>query len=49
MPLLVANNVLGVLADAETATLAAAVCAVAVCGAGIVGLASKPLRRLHQG
>jgi MFS family permease len=48
LALLVANNVLGVLADAETAMIAAAVCAVAVCGAGVVGLASKPLRDLHQ-
>jgi MFS family permease len=44
MALLVANNALGVLADAEGARIAAAVCAVAVCGAGIAGLASKPLR-----
>lgn len=49
LALLVANNVLGILADAETATIAAAVCAVAVCGAGIAGLASKPHRRLHRG
>ncbi|MFJ9908121.1 MFS transporter [Streptomyces sp. NPDC101152] len=48
LALLVANNVLGVLADAETATIAAAVCAVAVCGAGVVGLASKPLRDLQR-
>lgn len=49
MALLLANNALGVLADAEGARIAAAVCAVAVCGAGIVGLASKPLRRLYRG
>lgn len=47
--LLVANNALGVLADAEGARIAAAVCAVAVCGAGIAGLASKSLRHLHRG
>jgi MFS family permease len=47
--LLVANNALGALADAEGARIAAAVCAVAVCGAGIVGLASKSLRHLHRG
>jgi hypothetical protein len=49
LALLVANNALGALADAQTATTAASVCAVAVCGAGIVGLASKPLRSLQRG
>lgn len=49
LALLVANNALGALADAQTATIAASVCAVAVCGAGIVGLASKPLRSLQRG
>jgi MFS family permease len=48
LALLVANNILGILADVGTATIAAAVCAVAVCSAGIVGLASKPLRGVHQ-
>jgi MFS family permease len=49
LALLVANNALGALADAGTAALATAACAVAVGGAGVGGLASKPLRRLRRG
>ncbi|MEV5570272.1 MFS transporter [Spirillospora sp. NPDC052269] len=48
LALLVANNVLGVLADVGTAAVATTVCAVAVCGAGIMGLASQPLRGLRR-
>jgi hypothetical protein len=46
--LVVANNALGALADAESAAMAVAVCAIAVCAAGLSGLASKPLRHLHR-
>ncbi|WP_327739819.1 MFS transporter [Streptomyces nojiriensis] len=48
LALVVGNNALGALADAQGATLAAVVCAVGVCAAGIVGLALKPIRRLRQ-
>ncbi|MEO3751171.1 hypothetical protein [Streptomyces sp. B6B3] len=47
--LVISNNALGVLADTRSATLATAVCAVAVCGTGVVGLISGPLRHLRQG
>jgi hypothetical protein len=48
LPLLVANNALGALADIDGAMIAGGVCAVAVCVAGISGLVSKPLRQLHR-
>ncbi|MFD9477628.1 hypothetical protein [Streptomyces nojiriensis] len=48
LALVVGNNALGALADAQGATLAAAVCAAGVCAAGIVGLVLKPIRRLRQ-
>ncbi|MFD7788225.1 MFS transporter [Streptomyces nojiriensis] len=48
LALVVGNNALGALADAQGATLAAVVCAVGVCAAGIVGLVLKPIRRLRQ-
>lgn len=48
LALVVGNNALGALADAQGATLAAAVCAVGSCVAGITGLALKPIRRLRQ-
>jgi predicted MFS family arabinose efflux permease len=47
--LLVANNALGGLADTAGATIATTVCAVAVCAAGAMGLASKPLRHARHG
>jgi MFS family permease len=49
LALVVANNALGGLADTAGARIATAVCAVAVCAAGTVGLASKPLRHLRHG
>ncbi|MET8406165.1 MFS transporter [Streptomyces sp900116325] len=49
LALVVVNNSLGVFAEVGTATTGAAVCAVAVCSAGIMGLASKPLRGLRRG
>ncbi|WP_030387694.1 MFS transporter [Streptomyces sp. NRRL S-241] len=48
LALVVGNNALGALADAQGATLAAAVCAVGACAAGTVGLVLKPVRRLRQ-
>ncbi|MEV7526436.1 MFS transporter [Streptomyces sp. NPDC091371] len=48
LALVVGNNALGALADAQGATIAAAVCAVGVGAAGIVGLVLKPIRRLRQ-
>jgi hypothetical protein len=48
LALLGANNALGALADIEGAVIAGTVCAVAVCVAGMSGLASKPLRHLHR-
>lgn len=49
MALLVANNVLGAVAEVGTARIATAVCAVAVAGAGIAGLASAPLKGARRG
>jgi MFS family permease len=46
--LLVANNVLGALAEADGPTLATTVCAVAVAVAGMSALASHPLRHLRR-
>lgn len=48
LALVVGNNALGALADARGATLAAMVCAVGVCAAGMVGLVLKPIRRPRQ-
>lgn len=48
LALVVGNNALGALADAQGATLAAAVCAGGVCAAGIVGLVLQPIRRPRQ-
>jgi MFS family permease len=49
MALLVADNVLGAVAEVGSARIAAAVCAVAVAGAGIAGLASAPLSGARRG
>lgn len=48
LALVVGNNVLGALADAQGATLAAAVCAGGACAAGIAGLVLRPIRRLRR-
>ncbi|MFB7255815.1 MFS transporter [Streptomyces nojiriensis] len=48
LALVVGNNALGALADAQGAPLAATVCAVGVCAAGITGLVLKPIRRLRR-
>ncbi|MFJ8013900.1 MFS transporter [Streptomyces sp. NPDC096339] len=48
LALVVGNNVLGALADARGATVAVAVCAAGAFVAGIAGLLSKPMRRLHR-
>ncbi|MEU0088339.1 MFS transporter [Streptomyces sp. NPDC006274] len=48
LALVVGNNALGALADAQGATIAVAVCAVGVGAAGTVGLSLKPIRRLRQ-
>ncbi|MFI7355937.1 MFS transporter [Streptomyces avidinii] len=48
LALVVGNNALGALADAQGATSAAAVCAVGACASGIVGLVLKPIRHLRQ-
>jgi MFS family permease len=46
--LLAANNALGALADTAGATIATAVCALAMCVAGAMGMASKPLRHARR-
>ncbi|WP_374774594.1 MFS transporter [Streptomyces sp. NBC_01310] len=48
LALVVGNNALGALADAQGATTAAAVCATGACAAGITALTLKPLRRLRR-
>ncbi|MFI1286019.1 MFS transporter [Streptomyces sp. NPDC020858] len=48
LALVVGNNALGALADAQGATTAAAVCATGACTAGITALTLKPLRRLRR-
>jgi hypothetical protein len=49
MALLVADNVLGAVAEVGSARIAAAVCAVAGAGAGIARLASAPLSGARRG
>lgn len=48
LALVVGNNALGALADAQGATTAAAVCAAGACAAGVTGLTLKALRRLGR-
>ncbi|WP_406367464.1 MFS transporter [Streptomyces sp. NBC_00645] len=48
LALVVGNNALGALADAQGATIAAAVCAVGVGAAGIAGHVLKPIRCLRR-
>jgi MFS family permease len=48
LALVVANNVLGALADRAGAKAAITVCALVICAAGATGLASLPLRQLRQ-
>ncbi|MGK4584371.1 MFS transporter [Kitasatospora sp. HPMI-4] len=48
LALVLANNALGALADSAGAVTATALCATAVCAAGVVGMASKPIRALRQ-
>lgn len=49
LPLLLMNNLLGTLAGHAGASLAMTVCAVAAGGTGLLGLASRPLRRARMG
>ncbi|MFD6969919.1 MFS transporter [Streptomyces sp. NPDC059979] len=48
LALVVGNNALGALADAQGATTAAAVCATGACTAGLTALTLKPLRNLRH-
>ncbi|MEJ8643758.1 MFS transporter [Streptomyces sp. MS1.HAVA.3] len=48
LALVVGNNALGALADAQGARAAAAVCATGACAAGITALTLNPLRRLRR-